>query len=179
MRRGLFALLAVLLLLCACSSNESGTRQVECGGRTYAVDTEAGTITCDGQVYRYEGGGTSVEFIYPDGSTFWWRQPGNMGHGGWSADYDPEAGGYVSGDTLLDVLQELAPPKAKDGGQFLAGVVLLLVGAVNAIAPAAVWALSYGWRFKNAEPSDAALVIYRFSGIVACVFGAILVLFSF
>lgn len=95
----------VILLLCVCSSNESGVKQVEYGGKTFVVDTEAGTITCDDQVYRYEGSGKSAEFTYPDGSTFWWRQQGNMGHGGWSADYDPGAHGYISGDTLLEVLR--------------------------------------------------------------------------
>lgn len=177
--RPLLCALVILLLLCACSSNESGVKQVEYGGKTFVVDTEAGTITFDDQVYRYEGSGKSAEFTYPDGSTFWWRQQGNMGHGGWSADYDLGAHGYISGDTLLEVLRELEPSTVKNGEQFLAGVVLVLVGAVNAIAPAMVWAMSYGWRFKNAEPSDAALVIYRFGGIVACVIGAFLVLFSF
>ena len=180
MRRRLCVLLTLLLLLlCACSADESGERTVEYGGQTFVVNTQAGTITCDGQVYRYEGGGTSVEFTYPDGSTFWWQMQGNMGHGGWSTDYDPEAKGYASGDALMEVLRKLKPPAAKNGGLLLAGVLLLLVGAVNAIAPAAVWELSDGWRFKNAEPSDTALAVYRFGGIFACVLGTILVLLSF
>ena len=43
--RPLLCALVILLLLCACSSNESGVKQVEYGGKTFVVDTEAGTIT--------------------------------------------------------------------------------------------------------------------------------------
>ena len=32
------------------------------------------------------------------------------------------------------------------------------------IRPRAAWALSYGWRFKDAEPSEAALVVNRVCG---------------
>ena len=37
--RPLLCVLVILLLLCACSSNESGVKQVEYGGKTFVVDT--------------------------------------------------------------------------------------------------------------------------------------------
>ena len=42
--------------------------------------------------------------------------------------------------------------------------LLLIVGAVNLIWPQAAWELSRGWEFKNAEPSDEALLATRVGG---------------
>ncbi len=39
-----------------------------------------------------------------------------------------------------------------------------------------VWYLSYGWRYKDAQPSDAALVIGRISGIAALVIGIVMLI---
>ncbi len=36
-------------------------------------------------------------------------------------------------------------------------LVLLFVGAFNAAWPTGAWYLEVGWKFRDAEPSDAAL----------------------
>ena len=36
------------------------------------------------------------------------------------------------------------------------GLLFIVIGLINAISPATGWYLSYGWRYKDAEPSDAA-----------------------
>ncbi|HIR50701.1 MAG TPA: hypothetical protein IAA53_05370 [Candidatus Avoscillospira avicola] len=59
-------------------------------------------------------------------------------------------------------------------GKYVApGLLLILLGVVNAAFPRAMWYLSYGWRFKNAEPSDAALLVGRAGGAVVAVAGVI------
>ena len=50
------------------------------------------------------------------------------------------------------------------------------MGIFNAAAPRAAWYLSYGWRYKDAEPSDAALVVARLGGAAAITAGVILLL---
>ncbi len=51
------------------------------------------------------------------------------------------------------------------------GILLIVLGAVNTFAPHAGWYLSYGWRFKDAEPSDLALSVGRVGGIIGIVIG--------
>ena len=43
-------------------------------------------------------------------------------------------------------------------------VLLAALGGFNLLLPRASWYLSYGWRYKNAEPSDLVLAINRIGG---------------
>lgn len=56
-------------------------------------------------------------------------------------------------------------------------VIVILIGIFNLVAPDAAWYLSRGWQFKDAEPSDAALVMARIGGAAAILIGIVL-LFS-
>ena len=149
-------LLTLLLLLCACGSEEppSSVYEVERGGRTYTVDQDNQTIT------------------YPDGSTYWWETSEMGGAGGWSDDYAPAA--YVDGEVLLEVLGTGRAAPEKDGASPLLGLLIIGLGIWGVAAPRSVWYLSYGWRYKDAEPSDMALVAERLGGGVAIVVGVIL-----
>ncbi|WP_336774682.1 DUF6199 family natural product biosynthesis protein [Paenibacillus sp. MMO-58] len=53
----------------------------------------------------------------------------------------------------------------------LVGVIFIVLGILNLLYPRAGWYMQYGWRFKNAEPSDASLVMGRISGIIGIVIG--------
>ncbi|NLY85974.1 MAG: hypothetical protein GX077_06455 [Tissierellia bacterium] len=44
---------------------------------------------------------------------------------------------------------------------------LVIIGLFNLLAPRAAWYLEIGWKIKDSEPSDGAIIIHR-------VFGAIL-----
>ena len=168
-------LLTLLLLLCACGSEAppSGVYEVERGGRTYTVDQDNQTITCDGETYRFsvQGSGSRIltEITYPNGSTYWWETSEMGGAGGWSDDYDPSA--YVDGDVLLAVLGTDRATPERGGGNPLLGLLIIALGIWGVAAPRSVWYLSYGWRYKDAEPSDMALVAERLGGGVAIVVG--------
>ena len=177
-----FACLLCILLVCsACLEQPDHTYDITVNGRTFTVDSTARTIECEGQVVSYtfseeSSSGIKYEFTYPDGATYWWVDRDFAGHGGWSEDYDEYI--HVPGDDLIQVLNP-GKNKSKTGeksGNPLIGILLIAVGLFNALAPQKAWYLSYGWRFKNAEPSDAALGWARFSGIAAIVIGIILLL---
>jgi hypothetical protein len=55
----------------------------------------------------------------------------------------------------------------------------MIIGALNVIYPRASWYMKSGWQFKNAEPSDAALIMIRISGIVAIIFGIFILVSGF
>lgn len=183
----LLPLLAALLLafsLCGCRGEPNSNRyDVSHAGKTFTVDHEACTITCDGEVYHFtvSGTGSSVSFevTYPDGSSYHYSESvgGNVGfgQGGWSDDYDPEARGYVPGDVLWDVLG-LRAEREKSGPSPLLAVLLLAVGIFNTAAPQTAWWLEYGWRFKDAEPSDLALGANRILGVVLIFIGGVCLL---
>ena len=53
-------------------------------------------------------------------------------------------------------------------------VLLFLIGIVDLVAPEAAWYLGGGWKFKDAEPSDAALVLTRIGGGICILIGFIM-----
>lgn len=183
----LYLLIAVLLLgltLCACREKESpNVYDVTYKGKTYTVDQEQGTITCDDAVYHFEvsgssGGSVDFDVVYPDGSRYYWTEEDYGGHGGWSDDYDPETRGYVPGTVLWGVLGMRPDGRENSGPSLLPAFLLMAAGAFLTIAPQTAWMLEYGWRFKNAEPSDIALTVNRILGVVLIFIGIICLLAS-
>ncbi|MBO7748732.1 hypothetical protein I8J29_31640 [Paenibacillus sp. MWE-103] len=59
----------------------------------------------------------------------------------------------------------------------LFGLLFIIIGILNVFFPQAGWYMRYGWQFRNAEPSDAALIMNRVGGVIAVVIG-IFVLFG-
>ena len=144
----LFALMSLAMLTACGSEKATQPYDVTYNGKTYTVVT------------------------YPDGSIYWWQEDQYGGMGGWNYGYDPER--YVSGETLWEVLELDHSVERSASGKYVApGLLLILLGVVNAAFPRAMWYLSYGWRFKNAEPSDTALFVGRAGGAVVAVAGVI------
>lgn len=169
MAKRITVLICLLLTftVCACRSQPS-VYMAQIYGTDYTFDTDSGTITDGVNTYNYFFTGTeddfSFEIQYPDGSSFWFKQSGASGYGGWSEDYDPDK--YADGQRLLDVIL-LNAPKPADFGQLLPFIILLIAGICNTAAPYYMWQLGYGWRFKDAQPSDIALWVTRAGGILA------------
>lgn len=162
----------LLVLLCACGEKEDpNVYDVTYEGKTYTVDLNDRTISFDDVVCSFELSGSDFRVTYPDGSSYWWSQSGNFGHGGWSDDYDEDR--YVSGDVLWSVLGRPSQGTEERGGHPLVGLLLLAIGVFHTASPRTGWYLSYGWRYKDAEPSDAALAAGRLGGVACIVIGII------
>lgn len=172
--RVLILLLLAAFLMFGCAQTQSVyTVDVSYNGvdMEFTVDTENGTITDGEHVYTYDWDGSDSDhnatITYPNGATYYESMSGGVGNMGWSVGYDPDT--YVDGDTLIYVLSVSAPEEPS--GNPVVGLILIALGAFYTFAPHAAWYLSYGWRFKDAEPSDAALIISRISGVAVAVFG--------
>lgn len=56
---------------------------------------------------------------------------------------------------------------------FLLGLVLMLIGIVGVVSPQTLWYVSHGWRYKDAEPSEAVLFFNRVGGVIAIIIAAV------
>lgn len=180
-------LFAAMLLFAGCKKEPLPTvYTVYSYGAPYTIDTQGRTISDGTYTYGYEyaDSGNSVSFTYPNGEVYGASITvasngiGGMSAGAISADYD-----YNSGYTdPLSLCYALTSPReterAASSGSNHPFVALLLcgVGIFNLAAPKASWYLSYGWRFKDAEPSDAAITLSRIGGGIAIVIGVIMLI---
>lgn len=173
-KRVIVLVIMMMLSLCACSTAETVYTVVK-DDVSYVVDRENQTISDGTHTYQYEfSGNTSnynIDIVYPNGSTYWFNQSDFSGYGGWSDDYDEEK--YVDGDTLCDVLLEKTP-KEVHFEKYFAVILFAAVGIFQIASPYTAWYLGYGWRYKNAEPSDTALVVNRVMGVFAVIIAIIL-----
>lgn len=170
MKRIFAIFLLAALLLSGCAPKETvHTVTLNRNGIDYifTVDTENSTVS-DGQyTYTYTINGNSTTVTYPNGARYYWTQDGMFGSGGWDNNYDPNT--YADGDMLIDAINETKPETVD--GHIFAGLFLAALGAFYTFAPHAAWYLSRGWIYKNAEPSDAALIIARISGVILMILG--------
>lgn len=185
----IFALiLAAVMLLAGCKKEPlPAVYTVYSYGAPYTIDTEGRTISDGTYTYGYEyaASGSSVSFTYPDGNVYSAgiqsansSGAGGLSAGSVSADYDYNSG-YTDPLSLCYALASPREPKgAASSGSNHPFVALLLcgVGIFNLAAPKASWYLSYGWRFKDAEPSDAAITLSRIGGGIAVVIGVIMLI---
>ena len=61
----------------------------------------------------------------------------------------------------------------------LVGVVLIIWGIINIVSPETGWHLSDGWKYRDAEPSDEALIWGRICGLGMVIGGIYMVFFMF
>lgn len=179
---GVFLLAFMLiLLLCACESN---IYTVKMDGITFTVDTDLGTISDGTNTYKFSvyaeaGGGQRTRFTYPNGATWWWYRDSNTNGGGYSDNYDETT--YVPGNVLMSVIETKSNEKSSQSGSqvrmsyvnVLVGMILFLIGVFNAAAPRTAWYLTKGWKYKNLEPSDAAIELNRVIGVIAAIIGIV------
>lgn len=168
--------IVISLSLVACSSlGSSNTYTVTMKDTVFTVDTGNGTVFDGVHTYDYSVSGDSskyrIEVIYPDGSIYWQQMSGGAGTGGWSDDYDRER--YVDGNTLCFVLKS-AVPKSRTFPLITVGL-FIIVGLINVAFPQAAWYCSYGWRYRDAEPSEVALLVCRGTGVLALVIGIVMI----
>ena len=184
MKRVLVCLMVLCcVLLVGCRPKTPATIEGNYNGRDYVVDTENCTVTMDGDTYTYTlrvtpGQSAQLKLTYPDGS--WSTRSGRGGSYGISVtgmdSPDFQRDRYLSCDALWHALRvdEQIEGNSGGAGYMLLGVVLVLAGVFQFVCPEVMWKLNYGWRFKNAEPSDLALKMGMLCGALTVVFGIVL-----
>lgn len=138
-----------------------------------------GTINADNGTYTfaYSVDGT-LAIVYPNGYIYSQRDVG----GGIAvpADYDASAVeklGYIDGFLLASAISSAADSgratNDTDGVPIILSLLLLAIGIWFVSAPRSAWWISRGWWFKNAEPSDLALILCRLGGCMLVFVGII------
>ena len=158
----LFTGILLLISLCSCSETDE-PYTVERERRTFTVDPGNKTISDGTDTYTYAVSGDKsnyrITITFPDGSTYYENKSGSIG---WSKDYNIHR--PVDGGMLCSVVEEGLSETSSVLWNLLLGILAIGIGLLHLFAPQFVWHLEWGWRFKNAEPSDLALNATRAGG---------------
>ena len=57
-------------------------------------------------------------------------------------------------------------------------IIIILSSVLAIISPRTAWYLQEGWKYKNVEPSDAALAMVRISGVFGVIAGIAFIIMS-
>ena len=75
---------------------------------------------------------------------------------------------------LATVIENGIVVEQASSDDFLLAIICLVIGAFNLFFPYGAWYLGYGWKFRDAEPSDLMLTMTRIGGILIVIIGFIL-----
>lgn len=193
----LIVVMLLALVLGACNSNTAKSdpysEVVEIDGQSLTITLDqnnlsAGTITSENGTYTFEYGvsGNSIVFTvnYPDGYVF--SQTEINGGFATPAEYNSierKNKGYIDLFSLnysIEGVMDNARGTSNNGSpSILLALALIGVGAWNFFGARSVWYLFRGWWYKNAEPSDLALMLYRLAGVFLIFSGIICAIASF
>lgn len=147
----------------------------------YLVDPEAKTVTVNGYVFPYTATPNSARVRYPNGAVC----SENGGSVSWTnADEELIINNGKPYANCYDLLSVIPHPKPeKDYGPMviaiLAGFALICIGSWETARPYDHWYWQFGWRYKNAEPSDEAIGRIAAFGIIQIVMGVIVIIVGF
>ena len=147
---------------------------VEVGGVPVWNDTPAE----DEDVYRYEYAGGNITITYPNGAV-WIESPTSTGAViSWDDNYDPQR--YIEGDVFVPYLKQAYMPQYREGigGIGFACLIMAAIGVVMFAVPEELIEMKYGWRFKNAEPTEFAVWEVRIGGIIIVVVAIVIFLIA-
>jgi hypothetical protein len=181
----------MVITLSACSTGPKGTefQTVEHNGNIVILtfDYDEKTITASNkwndtgkanEVYCYEYDGGNITITYPNGAV-WIESPTSTGAViSWDDNYDPQR--YIEGDVLARYLEEAHRPRSREGivGIGFACLIMAAVGVVMFVVPEELIEMKYGWRFKNAEPTEFAIWEVRIGGIIVVVVAVVIFLIA-
>jgi hypothetical protein len=120
--------------------------------------------------YRYE-----VEF--ENGHKYFYEETENLGYGGGSMELTNEEMDLA--DEAIDKYEQIyggATTSNNSSSGNPLGIVFILFGLLGAIFPQVAWYLEVGWKLRDAEPSELALIANRVGGILASIVGLFLLL---
>lgn len=161
----IYILIISLLLLCSCGRNT--VVEVASGKYTAMVDTWNHTIIVDGNVYSYKQTENSLTIVWPDGVSYTKTYYPNAAMGGSSGTIDSSI--YPSEYVMFKMLDSVLNRQQTANVLSVWQVVSILLGITMVACPRIFWFMSYGWRFRDAEPGSFALPVFRFIGVIIIV----------
>ena len=187
----IFSLFFVIIFMLSFSACDTKTHLTHIDGKEVVISTRDQTVTCENDIYNYSyhtGTNTVILTIkYPNGYTFTETATSSSyrslddtplfshsftdANGNESA-ISAEELGFIDGVSLAPKLNSVTESlSAKEGPNLATPSIIIIAGALLVAFPRLFWTMAHGWKYRDAEPSDAALLFYRIGGGVVIFLG--------
>ncbi len=142
-------------------------------GKTLIFEDDNRTFKYINDVYHYRIADNDIYIIYPNGYIYSQNINSNTATKSWSIPTGmPEISfaseiGYIDENYLVDAILKYMGMKSKES---TTGIFVIFISAAaglwGIISPGSLWYVSYGWRYKNAQPTQAAIILNRIAGVI-------------
>lgn len=177
-----FILFTAVLVLTGCT-DKTAIKQVY--QKDAVIDYHDCTITYDGEIYHYEYSNNKLKITYPNNMVSVLMNKDSFISIDWQYVEAHKEDvktvlelGYLHPNVIMYQILEATPnadmPSNAEGQSPIAAFFVILIGSMMVVFPATAWAISYGWRYKDVKPSEIAIVVHRFSGVLAIIIGIIM-----
>lgn len=178
----IFFMAGLFLLLAGCSIKETAKTDYAAtvDGHDIVVSfpegtKSEGTITSGNDTYSfsYSYDGT-FSVIYPNGYEYSQKDMNGAIASSWPYTETAQELGYIHGASLARGVSSVNT-KTTNTKTFpvILSLLITAAGICFVCSPKSIWWLSKGWWYKNAEPSDLGLIVYRLLGCVLAFIGII------
>jgi len=144
---------------------KNGSVEMTYEGKTYVM------------TYDVSSRKTDIEVKYPDGKTYFLHKEFGDNVSVTSGSGSPE--GYPELEEFSSFIEKKDSIKSKGSGDVWLGVLMFVLGVINAVNPRISFYFSKGWMYRDVEPSDLYLGVARIGGYILIAVGLIFVISSF
>lgn len=142
-------------------------------GKTLIFEDDNRTFKYIDEVYHYRVADNDIYITYPNGYIYSQNINSNAAAKSWDIPAGmPEISsaeeiGYIDENYLVDaILKHMRLKSEKSTTGIFAIIIAAAVGLWGIISPGSLWYVSYGWRYKNAQPTQAAIILNRIAGVI-------------
>lgn len=126
--------------------------------------------------FEEHSNGYRYEVTFQNGNHYYFERSGAMGHGGGSLELTTEERELAEEaiDQYEKFHQNERSSRLSSGNPI--GLLFIFIGLFGFAFPHAAWYLEFGWKLRDAEPSEFALIAHRVGGAFIVLIGLFILL---
>jgi len=175
-------LLMMAILLMGCQKSKEVYTQ-EYAGRILTINTAEKTITDGEDVYTYTKDYDRIQITFPNGKTYWRKTAVDKAQGSEGGEMISDDPRCIPRSTLISIVNNIEKTTGASGTFNLPVLLMGLLTCGGGIwicrNPEKIWYWQWGWRYKDAEPSDRAITVEFVAGILLIILGVGMIILAF
>lgn len=126
--------------------------------------------------FEEHSNGYRYEVTFENGNHYYFERSGASGHGGGSLELTTEER-HLAEEAIdqYEKIHQSARSRQQSSGNPI-GLLFIFIGLFGVVSPHSAWYLEVGWKLRDAEPSEFALIAHRVGGAFIVLIGLFILL---